>query len=387
MTRRHGVASLLAGWFTLAWIATGMTGSVLAAPAKKKTSSASTQTAQKSKTKKKTAARKKKASSYWTEPTYADSTAGDNIDGEDLDVRRSAVDALGPLNGTVVVVDPNTGRILTMVNQKLALSSGFQPCSTIKVPVALAALREGIIERTSTMRIAGRGRMDLTEALAHSNNPFFASLGVKLGYERVAFYAHLFGLGEKAGLGIPGEHPGRFPSEPPKDGGVGMLTSFGSEISLTPLQLAAFMATLANGGTLYYLQYPTSDEEAKNLVPRIKRELDIQDLVAEVLPGMRGAVEYGTARRAYDPDDPIAGKTGTCSENRVHLGWFGSFNDAGQNKLVVTVLLTGGKPSVGPLAAQVAGQVYKNLAVKNYFAVNRPITPAALVSTSMCCSR
>ena len=166
-----------------------------------------------------------------------------------------------------------------------------------------------------------------------------------------------------------------------------MLTSFGSEISLTPLQLAAFMATLANGGTLYYLQYPTSDEEAKNLVPRIKRELDIQDLVAEVLPGMRGAVEYGTARRAYDPDDPIAGKTGTCSENRVHLGWFGSFNDAGQNKLVVTVLLTGGKPSVGPLAAQVAGQVYKNLAEKNYFAVNRPITPAALVSTSMCCSR
>ena len=49
----------------------------------------------------------------WTSPTYADSTNGDNIDGEDLDIRRAAVDALGQYNGSVVVVDPGTGRILT----------------------------------------------------------------------------------------------------------------------------------------------------------------------------------------------------------------------------------------------------------------------------------
>jgi len=69
--------------------------------------------------------------SQWDEPTYADSTAGDNVDGEDLEVRRAAVEALGPLNGSVVVSDPSTGRILAMVNQKMALSSGAQPCSTI----------------------------------------------------------------------------------------------------------------------------------------------------------------------------------------------------------------------------------------------------------------
>src|SRR5262245_32735710 len=57
----------------------------------------------------------------WTEPTYANSTDGDRIDGEDLQIRRAAVDALGPFNGSVVVVDPTTGRILSMVNQKLAL--------------------------------------------------------------------------------------------------------------------------------------------------------------------------------------------------------------------------------------------------------------------------
>src|SRR5438477_1545826 len=61
----------------------------------------------------------------WTQPTYADSTDGDNVDGEDLDIRRAAVDALDKFNGSVVVVDPSTGRILSMVNQKLALSSGF----------------------------------------------------------------------------------------------------------------------------------------------------------------------------------------------------------------------------------------------------------------------
>ena len=76
-------------------------------------------------------------------PTYADSTVGDFIDGEDLNIRQAAVSALGPYNGSVVVVDPETGRILSMVNQKMALSAGFQPCSTIKVSVALAGLREG----------------------------------------------------------------------------------------------------------------------------------------------------------------------------------------------------------------------------------------------------
>ena len=66
----------------------------------------------------------------WTEPTYADSTVGDNVDGDDPVVRKAAIDALGLFNGTVVVTDPQTGRILTMVNQKLGLKGAFQPCST-----------------------------------------------------------------------------------------------------------------------------------------------------------------------------------------------------------------------------------------------------------------
>ena len=319
----------------------------------------------------------------WTEPTYADSTVGDNVDGEDLEVRRAAVQALGAYNGAVVVVDPNTGRILTIVNQKLALSSGFQPCSTIKISVALAALSEKIVG--SDGRLWRRG-YNLTQALAHSNNYYFATLGTKLGFDKVSYYAHLFGYGEKAGLNIPGETPGRFPSAPPRNGGVGMLTSFGEEVSQTPLQLAALVSTLANGGTLYYLQYPRSALEADNFVPRIKRRLDIQNFIPEVKQGMLAAVAYGTARRAQQ-DEPIAGKTGTCTDSHTHLGWFGSFNDVGKNKLAVVVMLTGGRPAIGPLAAGVAGDVYRNLSQKNYFAATRSITPAALISTQICCAR
>jgi len=322
----------------------------------------------------------------WTEPTYADSTAGDRIDGEDLDIRRTAVEALGPYNGSVVVVDPETGRILTMVNQKIALSTGFQPCSTVKVSVALAGLSEKIIQPSNKFRIPGFGKMDLTYALAHSNNYYFATLGERLGFERVAYYAHLFGYGEDAGLNIPGERPGHYPSAPPKNGGVGMLTSFGEEIQQTPLQLAALMSAVANGGTLYYLQYPQNQAQVRDFVPRVKRHLDIEALIPLIKPGMRGAVEFGTAHRARD-DGPIAGKTGTCSDNHTHLGWFGSFNDVGNKKLVVVVLLTGGRPAIGPLAAGIAGDVYHRLQEKNYFASTTPITPASLVVSRICCSK
>ena len=300
----------------------------------------------------------------WDEPTYKDSTSADHFDGEDMDIRRAAVEALGPLNGSVVIVDPTSGRVLSMVNQPLALSNGFQPCSTIKVPVALAALREGLVERTSPVRLYGRKSMDMTEAIAHSNNFYFANLGQKLGYERVNYYAHLFGYGEKAGLGIEGEHPGHFPDAPPKNGGVGMLTSFGEEISQTPLQLAAIVSAVANGGTLYWMQYPKSQADVKNFQPQVKRNLDIKNVVDEVKPGMQGAVEGGTARRAKQ-DDVILGKTGTCSEGRTHLGWFGSYNQSGSRKLVVVVMLTGGRPSIGPLASGVAGDVYKRPAAMN----------------------
>jgi cell division protein FtsI/penicillin-binding protein 2 len=320
----------------------------------------------------------------WTEPTYADSTLGDSVDGEDLAVRKAAVDALGPYNGSVVVTDAQSGRILSMVNQKLATKGAFQPCSTVKMVVSLASLSEGIVTQDTSMRLSRHYSMDMTQALARSNNMFFAKLGQELGFERVEKYAKLFGLGEKAGLDIPGEEAGYLTSDPPQTG-VGMMTSFGDGIRLTPLELTSIVSTIANNGTMYYLQYPQSQEDIDKFVPRIKRELEIANFVPEIKPGMMGAVEYGTARRAnFDPNDPIFGKTGTCTDTAqpgVHLGWFGSFNDVGTKKLVVVVLLTGGRGVSGPIASGIAGNVYRNLAAQNYFGPpDQAPVPTTLVS-------
>lgn len=320
----------------------------------------------------------------WTEPTYADSSVGDNVAGEDLTVRRAAVNALGPYNGTVVVADPQTGRILSIVNQKLALTGAYQPCSTVKVVVSLASLSEGIVDPAKGLRITRRFSVDMTQAIAHSNNLYFARLGQQLGFDRVEKYGKLFGLGEKAGLNIPGEEAGSLADEPPSTG-VGMMTSFGDGIRLTPLELTSIISAVANGGTIYYLQYPRSDEEAQKFVPQIKRTLDISTFVPQIMPGMMGAVEYGTARRAnFDATEPIFGKTGTCTDTAqpgVHLGWFGSFNQVGTRKLVVVVLLTGGRGVGGAMAAEIAGNVYHNLSQDHYFAApDQPVIPTAMVS-------
>src|SRR6476646_3266700 len=222
----------------------------------------------------------------WKSPTYSDSTLNDNVDGEDLEIRRAAVEALGPYNGSIVVVDPTNGRILTIVNQQLALQGGFTPCSTIKLVAAMAAMTEGVMEPHTPILLTRRTGMDLTQALAHSNNPYFATLGRKLGFERVSYYAKLFGLGEKASLDLDAEQPGIVPvSEAPE--GVGMMTSFGSGISLTPLELASLLSAISNGGTLYYLQYPRSQDDAANLVPRIKRQLEFGPWITDLKTGMK----------------------------------------------------------------------------------------------------
>lgn len=330
---------------------------------------------------------------HWTEPTYADSTIGDRIDGEDLTVRQAAVEALGPYNGSVIVTDPQSGRILSIVNQKLAMKSGFTPCSTIKLVTSMAGLVEGIIKPETMVKIGTRSRMDLTEALARSNNPYFSVVGRQLGFERVAYYARLFGLGEKAGLDVEGEESGLFPDEEPmQSGGVGIMTAYGNGVTLTPLQLSALLSMIANKGTMLWLQYPRTKTDLDAFTPRIKRQMDLSKIVDQIRPGMEGAVEFGSARRARaaaGDDEDIFGKTGTCThaDQRTHLGWFGSYNQVGDRKLVVVVLLTGGHRVNGPVASGVAGSVYRLLAGQNYYA-QTPATfsPSALISMQPCCS-
>jgi penicillin-binding protein 2 len=293
--------------------------------------------------------------------SFANSAEDDDPTGEDPAVRAAAIQALGRWNGSVAVVDPNTGRILTIVNQKLALESAFTPCSTFKPVVAVGALKEGLITPETKIWVGRRTRMDLAEALAHSNNMFFGKVGQMLGFEKVAYYAHEFGLGQKAGWNIPDESAGKFPARPPKDG-VGLLSSHGEDIEVTPLQMAAILSAIANGGTMYYLQYPRTPEESAEFRPMVRRHLEnLSEFFPYVKQGLAGAVIYGTARLAYNPEEQIFGKTGTCSEDGARLGWFVSYANAEQPKYVVVVLLRGGRLMYGPHAAEIAGKIYRDL--------------------------
>ena len=301
----------------------------------------------------------------------SDITDGDIIAGEDPIVREAAIDALANMNGTVVAIEPTTGRILAMVNQKLALSSGAQPCSTIKLSVALAAVSEGVVDKETEVPITRRTRMTLTEALAHSNNAYFEAVGRKLGFEKVSFYAHQFGLGEYAGYHLPGEHLGAYPEEEisAKLGGVGKMCSFGEGISMTPLQLGAMVAAIANGGTLYYLQHPISPDAVADFQPLVKRHLDIASAIPELSDGLAGAVQYGTARtlRLNFDEESILGKTGTCSHAGTRFGWFASYANTDFGRIVTVVFLQGGRPTFGPKAAEIAGRMYRNLYDHNFF--------------------
>jgi penicillin-binding protein 2 len=309
-------------------------------------------------------------------PTFADSSSDDVTTYDDPVVREAAVEALGRYNGAVVAVDPNTGRILTVVNQKIAFSDGYIPCSTIKPTIAIAALEENVISRETMLKVSRRKYMNLTEAMAHSNNVFFEQLGKRMGFETVSKYARLLGLGELAGYNLPEEHPGAFPSEPPAFGGVARMSSYGEGIQITPFQLASLAAAFANGGTLYYLQYPRTQEEKDNFTPRIKRELNIAPILPDIREGMLAAVLYGTGKSSFDKggDEMPLGKTGTCDDHTTpsHIGWFVTYADEAHPKIALAVLLRGNTRRVkGPTAAQVAGHMYRLLREQNYFASAR----------------
>ena len=161
------------------------------------------------------------------------------------------------------------------------------------------------------------------------------------------------------------------------------MCSFGQGVSVTPLQLGAFVAALANGGTLYYLQHPATPAEIEAFEPRVKRQLDIAKFVPEMQMGMAGAVEYGTARRLrYNFEElPVFGKTGTCSDKGTRFGWFASFSNTPQGNLVTVFFLKGGRPTFGPRAAELTGLFYKHLWEHEYFKTQEAqASPAAVAA-------
>jgi hypothetical protein len=149
------------------------------------------------------------------------------------------------------------------------------------------------------------------------------------------------------------------------------MSSHGDDIEVTAIQLARMASAIANGGKLLVPHLPRTPQENVDFKREVKREIDIpMDNVRRILPGMIGAVNYGTARRAQAPLMTIAGKTGSCIEQsatRPWLGLFTSFAPVHDPQLAVAVILRG-THARGKYASEVAGGVYRRLGLTARFA-------------------
>ena len=285
----------------------------------------------------------------------------DDPTGEDPEVRRVAVEALGERAGSVVVMDPKNGRVYSVVNQEWALRRGNVPCSTIKLVTGLAGLADSVIDPVQTVNISdGSYRLDLTDSLAYSNNAYFQKVGGYVGFDRMMGYAREFGLGEKTGINHPNESAGRLPMF--KSGyAVNHMSSHGDDVEVTTAQLANMASAIGNGGTLLVPHLPRTPQEGVRFKTEVRRRLNVpQEHLQRLLPGMIGAVTYGTGRSANDPTQTIAGKTGTCSGQGSKVGLFTSFGPVHDARLAVAVI-TRGSGERGRTAATVAGKIYRGL--------------------------
>lgn len=282
--------------------------------------------------------------------------ANDNTDGEDLEVRRAAINALGNHAGTIVVMEPQTGKVLSIVNQDWGIRKGFKPCSTIKLVTGVAGLNEKVIDQSGN--ITPRNfRMNLDDALAHSNNAYFQVVGTHVGNYRMIGYAKALGLGEPTGINAEGETAGKLPY----GNNNARIYSHGDDFEVTPLQLAVVVSALSNGGKIVVPKIPRTQVEKTNFRGAMRREVNVpQENIQRVLPGMIGAVNYGTARRSNGSEMNVAGKTGSCIGQGSWLGLFASVAPVVNPKLAV-VVITRGQAERGKYASAIAGNVYQAL--------------------------
>lgn len=282
--------------------------------------------------------------------------ARDNTAGEDPEVRAAAVKALGNHAGTVVVMDPKTGRVYSMVNQEWAVRRGFKPCSTIKLVTGIAGLNEGVIDQSNAVTISDSNHINLTKALAYSKNEYFQQVGGRVGFEKMISYSRQLGLGEKTGINSPSEFKGQVPSA--RSGlSVNRIYSHGDDYKVTPLQLATLVSAMGNGGKLLTPRISQDDK----LKPKVRRVVNIQgNTFASMVPGMVGAVNYGSGRRAHHSGATVAGKTGTCIEQGTWVGLFASYAPTVNPRLAVVVIARG-PDARGHFPAAVAGRIYRDL--------------------------
>ena len=280
----------------------------------------------------------------------------DDTDDEDLEVRRAAVNALGTHAGTIVVLEAQTGKVLSIVNQDWAIRKSFKPCSTIKLVTGVAGLNENMIKGDGNIR-ARRFPLNLDDALAYSNNSYFQMVGKTLGNTKMIAYAQMLGLGTPTGINAKNETGGRLPF----GNNNARIYSHGDDFEVTPLQLGVLVSTISNGGRVIVPQIPRSKFEKANFRGAMRYQINLpKDTLRGVIPGMIGATAYGTARRGVDSTLAVAGKTGSCIGNGSWVGLFASVAPV-ENPKYAVIVITRGQSERGKYAAAIAGKIYQSL--------------------------
>jgi penicillin-binding protein 2 len=293
----------------------------------------------------------------------------------DYDLQKAVEDAFAAsgFNGAAVVLDPNDGGVLAFASLPAydpnAFSAGidrnawaslmsdenrplndrgiqgtYSPGSTFKMAVALAALEEGIITPDfkvfcpghanfyghdfSCWKHAGHGSMDLAHAIQNSCDVYFYTVGNMLGVDKINKWATLLGLGVKSGIDLPNEKTGLVPStawkrEKQKEkwyAGETISVAIGQgQVSVTPVSMAVYMATLANGGTRVTPHLLKAVDDGSGWTPtpapapQSKINIDPEKLQA-IRDGLWMAVNEppGTGAAAKIAGHDVAGKTGSA---------------------------------------------------------------------------
>jgi penicillin-binding protein 2 len=374
----------------------------------------------------------------------------------DLELQKTAEELLGENDGSVVAIDPSNGDVLVMastpsfdqndfiggisskkwkalmlnpgrpMNNK-AIQAEYPPASTYKILTSIAALEEKVIDRNSTFFCPGfykfgkrryhcwnrhgHGEISVVDAIAQSCDVFFYQAGEKTGVDPLAQYATGSGLGRSTGIKLDHERRGLIPTAAWKkkrfkeswQAGETLSISIGQGFNLvTPLQMAAFIAAVGNGGTLYRPRIVKSIEDSEgNLVKSIEPEITSglpagKETLKLVQKGLFKVVqgERGTARGIRIKGINIAGKTGTAQvfsrktgekfENKKLArslqdhAWFVCYAPAEDPKIAISVIIEHGEHG-SSTAAPIAGALIKKYLVPPEILV--PETPAPEIAT------
>jgi cell division protein FtsI (penicillin-binding protein 3) len=311
--------------------------------------------------------------------------------------------------GTVVVLEPDSGRILAMASQpdynpnalhryrpsqwrNRSLCDTFEPGSTFKVFLLAAALNEGVVRLNQTIdcgpgtfKVGGKvirdhkpyGRLSVAEILKVSSNIGFAKIGKTMERERFHRYISEFGFGARTGVDLPGEVTGLV-RKPSQWFEIDLAAiSFGQGITVTPLQLAVATAAIANGGNLmapYVVERVVNSygETQEQHAPRVVRRVVSAEVARQVRELMSMTTEVGgTGTLAAVPGFRVAGKTGTAQKADPVTGGYSvdkrvssfvGFVPAEAPRLVILVVLD--EPDGQVYGGLVAAPVFSRIAAQ-----------------------